>query len=399
LLTAAQSGASGAHHHLPPGDLRLAVPATLALICVVGLALNVTAAAALVSSARKTKLSLINALILNLLAADALLLTVSAPLRAAAFSRPAWTLGWLACKSCDWVLQACTAAKSVTVAVMAKACERYVSEPTKHVTIRAKSVALLLLLLWTLGGVAALPDALFAELRPAGGAGGAGGALVCARVVPGDARAFMSVYVKLYPLMTYCAPLLLALLYFWRARGRCRRRCSKTQNLRAQMRSRKLTLTLFGLTVTMATLWLPQWVWWVWSRHAAATPPPLLSVAAKVLVFGAALLDPLLVLALSDEFRESYKDLWRRLTLRKPPPTKPKAGPHTPTAPRSPTPRPETAHLPKPEDDARQPDSPPNDGVVLPDLEQFWHEREGGSHADENDPVPWEHQDAPGDRQ
>ncbi|XDV37602.1 hypothetical protein PO909_007179 [Leuciscus waleckii] len=226
--------------------------------------------------------------------------------------------------------------------------------------------------------------------------------MICVQAVPVEAHDFMSVYAKVYPLLTYCTPLSFALLYFWKAYGRCQRRSSKTQNLRTQIRSRKLTLMLFSLTVAMATMWLPQWVSWVWMRHALETegafPPVLFTLSAQLLMFSISLVNPVIVLALSEEFREGYIGLWRRLTLRK-----------QPAKHKSPTPRPErSAHLPphqpgqteeqKPE---KQPDqceglqeSPTNkDGIVLPDVEQFWQERETGSQSQENDPIPWEHQD------
>lgn len=396
----------GAYQHLQQGDLKVLVPVGLGVISVLGFIANATAVGVLVGNARKSKLSLINALILNLLMADGLLLAFAVPFKAIAYSRESWTLGLIVCKTCDWFEHSCMAAKSLTVAIMANACYRYVSNPTKQVTIRLKTIAVVLLFTWLLACVLPLPHWLFTSLQKEDGG------QLCVLEVPPEAREFMSFYVKAYPLVAFCAPLSFALLYFWRAYGRCQRRCSKTQNLRAQIRSRKLTLMVFGLTVTMASMWLPHWVAWVWMRHAADSdgpvPPVLFAVAAQVVMFAISLANPLIVLALSEEFREGYKGLWRRLTLRKhAPKQQPKPGPHAPTAHRSPTPRPEaSAHLPPRNTDESQPDqqeqqkeqeeSPGNDnkdGVVPPDVEQFWHERESSSMSHENDPVPWEHQD------
>lgn len=399
--------ARGAYQHLDAEELRVVVPAVLGVICVVGFAANATAMGVLISNARKAKLSLINALLLNLLLADTLLLAFAVPFKAAAYSRTGWTLGLMVCKTCDWFVHACMAAKSFTVAVLAKACHRYASNPAKQVSIRLKTIVVLLLTIWLLACVLPVPHWLFAALHEEGDG------LACVQQVPQDARGFASGYVKAYPLLAFCVPLVFALLYFWRAHGRCRRRCSnKAQNLRAQIRSRRLTLTLFGLTVATTAMWLPHWVWWVWTRHGLESggrlPPAHFALSAQLLMFAISLVNPLIVLALSEEFRESYKGLWRRLTLRKQvPKQQPKPGPHAPTAPKSPTPRPETsAHLPSPtrpeetektqqEQEKREKDSPGNkEGIVLPDVEQFWHERESGSHTQENDPVPWEHEDA-----
>ncbi|XP_036825564.1 G-protein coupled receptor 151-like [Oncorhynchus mykiss] len=336
------------------------VPVILGVICVLGLASTLTAMGILISNAHRGKLSLINALILNLMFADSLVLAFALPFRTAAFSKPSWTLGWTVCKTCDWFLQSCLAAKSFTVAVLAKACYRYVSNPTKQVSIRLRSILLVMWFLWLSACSAPIPTWLFSSLqRETWG-------LVCVQVVPPKAQDFMSVYVKAYPLGVFCAPLSFALLYFWRVYGQCQRRCSKTQNLRTQIRSRKLTLMLFK------------------------------------------------------EFREGYRGLWRCLTLRKHTLSNPKPGPHAPTAPQSPCPRPETSGQPRGGDGGRgsipcqgttvdpQPQmeqggvgeaedeaegESPRDGIVLLDVEQFWHERETGSMTEENDPIPWEHQE------
>ncbi|KAM4621662.1 G-protein coupled receptor 151 [Polymixia lowei] len=417
----------GSYQHLDSEELKLLVPAILGVLSILGLACNLTAMGILVSNAHKGKLSLINSLIFNLMFADGLVLAFTVPFRAAAYSKASWTLGWTVCKTADWFLQSCMAAKSFTVAVMAEACYRYVSNPNKQVSIRLGWILVVLLFTWLSACSVTVPQWLFSTLRREWRG------LVCALVVPPEAREFMSVYVKAYPLGVFCAPLSVALLFFWKAYGRCQRRSSKTQNLRTQIRSRKLTLMLFSLTVAMAILWLPQWVVWVWESHLAdkesegtqpliSSPPLLLSLSAQLLTFSLSLVNPLIILSLSDEFREGYRGLWRRLTLRKQLPPKQKSGPHNPTTLQSPRPRPETAGQPRgdrglcssanhgpgreaqpqPEqsgEGGRESDGASlKDGIVLPDVEQFWHERESGSLTNENDPVPWEHQSKEGEK-
>lgn len=418
-------GDHSSFQHLDPRELKVLMPAILGVICILGVACNLTAMFILFSSAHRGKLSLINSLIFNLMFADGLVLVFTVPFRAAAYSRASWSLGWVVCKTADWFLQSCMAAKSFTVAVLAKACYRYVSNPTKQVSIHLGSILVVFFFIWLSACCVTIPHWLFARLqREIRG-------LACKLVVPPEAKDFMFVYVKAYPLGVYCAPLSFALMYFWKAYGQCQRRSSKTQNLRTQIRSRKLTLMLFSLTVAMAILWLPQWVVWVWERHVAekesegAQPlvsplPPLLNLSAQLLTFSLSLVNPLIVLSLSEEFRESYRGLWRRLTLRKQPPPKPKPGPHTPTTLKSPCPRPEPSGQLQRENYLRSSssqglsrgDQPAlqqggggeaeadtvslRDGIILPDVEQFWHERETGSHTEENDPVPWEHQNKEG---
>ena len=246
---------------LEPAELRVLIPVILGVVCVLGFAGNITAIGVLISNARKAKLSLINALILNLLLADGLVLALIVPFKAVALSRVSWPLGWFMCKMSDWFTQTCLAAKSVTLAVMSSACHRYVSNPSKPVSVHGVGIALLLLLLWGWAGTLALPAALYSVL------GGTEGAHVCVQQVPAGAQRFMWAYSPAYPLLAYCCPLALALTFFCRAYCQSRRRGSKTQNLRTQIRSRKLTLTLLGLSVAMAMLWLPQWVWWVWPHR------------------------------------------------------------------------------------------------------------------------------------
>ncbi|KAM9376159.1 LOW QUALITY PROTEIN: G-protein coupled receptor 151 [Pholidichthys leucotaenia] len=409
----------GSFMHLDPGELRVLVPAILGVICFLGTACNLTAIVILFSSAHKGKLSLINSLIFNLMFSDGLVLLFSLPFRAASYSKASWTLGWVVCKTADWFLQSCMAVKSLTVAVMAKACYRYVSNPTKQVSIHVGSILVVLFFIWLSACTITIPQWLFARLqREIRG-------LVCIMIVPPQARDFMSVYIKAYPLGVYCAPLSIALMYFWKAYGQCQRRSSKSQNLRTQIRSRRLTLMLFCLTVAMAILWLPQWVVWVWERHIAeretkgaeplvSSPPLILILLAQLLTFSLSLVNPLIVLSLSEEFREGYRGLWRCLTLRKEPPPKPKPGPHTPTALQSPCPRPETSGQlwslqsstskepikepqPKSSEDGGRAEGDadkvsPKEGIALPDVEQFWQERESGSKTEENDPTPWEDQ-------
>ncbi|KAM4586341.1 G-protein coupled receptor 151 [Fundulus diaphanus] len=412
----------GLFHHRDPSELRVLVPAILGVICVLGVACNLTAMVILFSNAHRGKLSLINSLIFNLMFADLLVLMFTVPFKAVSYSKSSWSLGWTVCKTADWFLQSCMVAKSLTVAFMAKACSQYVSNPTRQVSIHLGSILVVLFFIWLSACSVTVPLWLFAELHRDVRR------LVCVLMLPPEARDFMSVYVKAYPLGVYCAPLGFALMYFWKAYGHCQRRSTKSQNLRTQIRSRRLTLMLFCLTLAMAILWLPQWVVWLWERHLAeketegaqplnASPPLFLALSAQLLTFTLSLVNPLIVLFLSEEFRESYRGLWRRLTLRKHPPPKPKPGPHNPTSLQSPCPRPETSGQLREEkglptssskEISSEAQPPPEqgkprgekeadrvslkDGIVLPDVEQFWQDRETGLHTDENDPVPWENQ-------
>uniref|UniRef100_A0AAV2MKR1 G-protein coupled receptors family 1 profile domain-containing protein n=1 Tax=Knipowitschia caucasica TaxID=637954 RepID=A0AAV2MKR1_KNICA len=319
---------------LNPEELRVFVPSVLGVICALGVACNLTAMCILLTNSHKGKLSLINSLVFNMMFADGLVLLFSVPFKAVSFSKASWTLGWMVCKTSDWFLHTCMAAKSFTVALMAKACYRYVANPTKQVSLRLGSIIVVLFFIWLSSCCITIPHWLFTFLKN-------------------------------------------------------------------------------GIQVAMAMLWLPQWVVWVWEKHLAEkkienhsfpSPPLLLTITAQLLTFSMSLVNPLIVLSLSEEFREGYKGLWRCLTLRKQPPPKAKPGPHNPTSLRSPSPRPqvsvqstqESSLIQSASQDQLQCDEKKgkdDEGIVLPDVEQFWHEREGGSQDAENDPVPWENQD------
>ncbi|XP_074866129.1 G-protein coupled receptor 151 [Carettochelys insculpta] len=376
---------------------KAAIPALLGVVCLAGVAGNACVLGLLLSSARRGKPSLIHSLILNLSLADLLLLLFAAPLRAAAYSRSAWSLGWFVCKTSDGFSRTCMAAKSLTTAVAAKACFAYASNPAKQVSIEPRAICALLLATWLAALVSSLPLWLFSSLRePPVAAGSA----ACVVAVPAPAREFMAAFVNLYPLLVFGAPLLCAFLYFWRAYGRCQRRGTKTQNLRNQIRSRRLTVMLLSVAVTLAVLWLPEWIAWLWVWHlkpASPAPPEGFLALTQVLMFTSSSADPLIFLVMSEEFREGFKGLWKRLTLEKPLPAADNQ--EIPAAKADvlsdsvPSPEPVIAEQEKEAAPQATESLESKELPVFPDVEQFWHDREAAPDAQDNDPVPWEHEE------
>ncbi|KAM7162051.1 G-protein coupled receptor 151 [Macrochelys suwanniensis] len=388
--------AGGAQPH-DSREWRAVIPALLGVVCLAGVAGNACVIGILLYSARRGKPSLIHALILNLSLADLLLLLFAAPLRAAAYSRSAWTLGWFVCKTSDGFSHTCMAAKSLTTAVVAKACFMYASNPAKQVSIEARTICAVLLATWLVALVSSLPLWLFSALREL-----AAGSAACVVAVPAPAREFMAAFVKLYPLLVFCAPLLCAFLYFWRAYGRCQRRGTKTQNLRNQIRSRRLTVMLLSVTVTLAVMWLPEWISWLWVWHlkpAGPAPPEGFLALTQTLMFTISSANPLIFLVMSEEFREGFKGLWKRLTLKKPLPATdnqeiPAA--NSEVLPDSdPSPEPVIAQQERELPAAAQAleSLEKKEMPVFPDVEQFWHDREAAPDAQDNDPIPWEHEE------
>ncbi|GAB1301681.1 G-protein coupled receptor 151 protein [Apodemus speciosus] len=377
-------------------DWRTIIPSLLMAVCLVGLVGNLCVIGILLHGVWKRKPSTIHSLILNLGLADISLLLFAAPVRATAYAKGVWDLGWFVCKSSDWFVHACMAAKSLTFAVVARACFMYARDPAKHASIHSCTVWSVLVAIWVVAILLPLPEWFFSTIRRHAGVE------MCLRDVPAVAEEFMSMFGKLYPLLVFCLPLLLAGFYFWRAFDQCKKRCTKTQNLRHQMRSKQLTVMLLSTAVTSALLWLPEWVAWLWLWHLKAggpTPPQGFIALSQVLMFSTSTANPLIFLVMSEEFKAGLKGLWKWVITRKPVVTSEDqevpAGETDPLPGKAPSPE---THTCIPDTDrCGSPDSGKgkSDKVVvpiLPDVEQFWHERDAVPSAQDNDPVPWEHE-------
>ncbi|XP_053575253.1 G-protein coupled receptor 151 [Bombina bombina] len=372
------------------------IPTAMVAICLIGIVGNLCVMGILLYTARKAKPSLIHSLIMNLSISDLLLLVFSVPFRVAAYTGTNLSIGWFVCKTAHWFTHACMSAKSITIAVIAKACFTYASNPAKQVTIKQQTVCAVLLSVWMVVAILPLPEWIFTTTKLVSGSP------VCVMDIPSQAHELMAVFVKLYPVCVYCIPFTIAFFYFRKAYGQCRRRGTKTQNLRNQIRSRRLTVMLLGVTVAFAIMWLPEWVSWLWIWHQlpnGPSPPKAFVTLAEMLMLSLSSVNPLILLIMSEEFKEGFKDLWNHLISNK---TKTETEPDVQDQDVGSGDLPGGEVSPEATKDgcADQTDSLQNFGSqdstenqVLPDVEQFWHEREGHSNDQDNDPIPWEHQD------
>ncbi|XP_049627413.1 G-protein coupled receptor 151 [Suncus etruscus] len=377
-------------------DWRTTVPALLVAICLVGFVGNLCVITILLHSAWKGKPSLIHSLILNLNLADVSLLLFSAPVRATAYSKEVWHLGWFVCKSSDWFMHACMAAKSLTIVAVAKACFMYASDPAKQVSIHKRTIGSVLAAIWALASLLPLPEWFFSTVRHQAGVE------MCLVEVPAVAREFSSMFGKLYPLLAFCLPIVSASFYFCRAYGQCQKQGSKTQNLRNQMRSKQLTVMLLSLAVTSALLWLPEWVTWLWVWHLKAdnpAPPQGFIALTQVLMFSISSVNPLIFLLMSEEFKEILKGLWKWVTIQHPPTSQSQETPadnlEVPPV-NSPSPEFPTSLLEREKKDSlftSKENSEKAEIPTLPDVEQFWQDRDTAPHVQDSDPIPWEHED------
>ncbi|XP_063784175.1 G-protein coupled receptor 151 [Pseudophryne corroboree] len=385
------------------GEWTFLVPSSLLLICLSGLGGNLCVIAALLHTARVTPPALTHSLILNLSVSDLLLLLFSVPLRAAAYSGSAVPLGWFVCRTADWFAHCCMSAKSITLAMAARACSTPAGDPAQQAPPRPLGMCAATVGTWLLAAILPLPEWYFTRTKHMGGS------LVCLMQVPARAQELIVVYVTVYPVLVYCAPFSAAALYFWRAHAQCQRRGSKTQNLRQQIRSRRLRVALLGVSGASALLWLPEWVTWLWTWHqppGALPPPPVLQAAAQVLMFSLSAISPLILLLMSDEFKEGLTGVWQRVTSPRAPEAAASPGVQEQGAQSSEVLPGSSTSSPDPEP-GQQPDgflqqSPSQqlfgsqdskENPVLPDVEQFWHEREAQPPDNSNDPIPWEHQE------
>ncbi|XP_075457145.1 G-protein coupled receptor 151 [Ascaphus truei] len=387
---------AGGFQTLDAKEWTFLIPTLLVVICLTGIAGNLCVIAILLHSARKAKPSLIHSLILNLSVSDLLLLVFSVPFRAAAYSRSTLSFGWFVCRTADWFTHACMSAKSITIAVVAKACFMYASNPAKQVNIKQYTVCAVLLSIWMVAAILPLPEWVFTATKQVDGSA------VCIMDIPVQAQEPMAIFVKLYPIFVYCIPFTLAFFYFWRAYGQCQRRGTKTQNLRNQIRSRRLTVMLLSVTVTFSIMWIPEWVSWLWLWHQpqkGPSPPPAFTTLAQIFMFSLSSINPLIFLVMSEEFKEAFKGLWKRLTAKKSlsvQSNQEQTAVNSDVLPDA-NPSPEqhstngcVEHSCSQQNFGSQESK---ENPVLPDVEQFWHEREAHSTDQDNDPIPWEHQE------
>ncbi|CAJ0962395.1 unnamed protein product [Ranitomeya imitator] len=114
------------------------------------------------------------------------------------------------------------------------------------------------------------------------------------------------------------------------------------------------------------------------------------------------------LLGFAEEFKEGFKDVWKHINSKKTLDTKDKdedvvkdLGALTPDVPPDSTSFPDLVpERPTINGSIEQSCSQQNFGSqdskenpVLPDVEQFWHEREANPSDQNNDPTPWEHEE------
>ncbi|XP_044133189.1 G-protein coupled receptor 151 [Bufo gargarizans] len=385
------------------GEWTFVIPTILVLICLLGLAGNLCVISIFLYNSRKAKPSLIHSLILNISISDLMLLMFSVPFRAAVYSRSTLTVGWFMCRTADWFIHVCMSVKSFTTAIVARSCFIYASNPAKQVTIPQITICAVMTSTWVVASVLPLPECFFTDAKQNDSS------VICLINIPSQSQKMMDIFVELYPLFVYFIPFTSAFFYFWRAYGQCQRRGTKTQNLRNQMRSRRLTIMLLSVTVTFCIMWLPEWISWFWFWHQPLRGPPhAFRTLAQVLMLSLSCINPFIFLVMLEEFKEGFKDICSSFTSKKSLVVKDKdendvkdKGTLTPEIQPDSTSsqdlvleHPTTNGSVEPSCSQQKLGRQDSKEIpVLPDVEQFWNEREANLSDENNDPIPWEHED------
>ncbi|MBN3324514.1 GP151 protein, partial [Atractosteus spatula] len=371
-------------------EVTVVLPVIFAGICLIGFVGNLLVLVVLIHDFRKGKTSVVNALVVNLSATDLLIVLFCVPVRAVTYSRQSWTLGSFVCKTADWFLHCCLVAKSFTLAAISQARYNYVLNPPKFIHFYPKRLMGALVTIWTVSIVLPIPHMVFTTLQHYKEVD------LCIFEVPFYASNFMNVFSKIYPAVAYVIPVIFIVTCYTKAILRTKPRRNKTPNPRPQ--SKRITLMLVSVSCAYELMWLTEWVAWVWARHSyseAHRPPAGFIIFAQVFLYVSSTVNPIILLAMSEDFKDGLGSVWACLTCR---------GTRGAGGSRSPKTGENGAEVGASVINSLQdlgmvsPNAKtevPRDacGKILPDVEHFWQERRNTTAAEDHDPIPWEREE------
>ncbi|OCT99092.1 G-protein coupled receptor 151 [Xenopus laevis] len=367
-------------------EITLALPLILATICLLGLTGNLLVIAILLHDFRKGKCSVVNCLVISLSATDLLLILFCLPVRIVTYAKQSWVLGSFICKTSEWFLHCCLIAKSFTLAAIGQARYKHVITPPKFLSFSSRHVVLVLVFSWTLSLLLPLPHLIFTQMqvRQQG--------LFCLFHIPEYASHFMNVFSKLYPLLVYVLPMVFSFCCYIRA---LRRRERRNRVPSPRVLSRRITSMLMSINLAFDAMWLPEWIVWMWARHSSfgtLHPPTALMVLAQVILFLNCTLNPGVFLAVSDEFREGFKNIWTVVKCKRcSEEGLSRAGENGSDMVTSTI---QSLQDLRTNSGLRSSqESKMKEEKVLPDVEHFWQDRRNTTAGEDNDPMPWEHQE------
>ncbi|XP_033889995.1 G-protein coupled receptor 151-like [Acipenser ruthenus] len=371
-------------------EITVVLPVILAVICFVGVVGNLLILAILIHDFRKGKTSIVNALVINLTTADLLIILFCIPIRAVTYFKQSWTFGSFVCKTTDWFLHCCLVAKSFTLAAMGQARYNYVLNPPKFLHLHPKRLIGVVLSIWTISSVLPIPHVIFTAMEEEQSNN------LCVFEIPFYASNFMSVFSKIYPVVAYMLPMLFTVTCYTKAMLRTKPRRIRTSNPRHQ--SKRITLMLMCVSCAYALMWLPEWIGWIWARHSynkSSAPPATFMIYVQVLLFVNSTVNPMILMAMSEDFRDGLASIWGLVKCRRP------RGAGENRSPKAEENGAEmgTSVIHSLQDLQTLPieehteASANKTGIILPDVEHFWQHRRNTTAAEETDPIPWEHQE------
>ncbi|KAM6961244.1 G-protein coupled receptor 151 [Aplochiton taeniatus] len=360
------------------------IPVILTGICATGIIGNILILLIFILDFKNGKGSEVKALLVSLSSTDLAILMLCAPVRAVTYYRETWTLGHFVCRTTDWFQHLCLVAKTLILAASSRTRHNLVPNTSKGPFFNPTRIQLILLLVFILSMIFPIPQMLYASLKPHGESS------ICISEMPVCASEFMHAFYKIYPTLTFVAPIIFAIAYHTKTLH-----SAVNHNPNPDQQS-KVTLVLLCVSGANALMLMPQWGTFTWIRMGFNKPPVGFVIFAQVLLYACSAFSPIIFLTMYDDVHQGMSTLWFRVTCRR--------SKHV-TTNRAPKTEGNGAELgamvinSKTDLECDASSSVPavhydTTGKTFPDVEHFWKDRRNTGVEEEqnpgNDPIPWE---------
>ncbi|XP_038135431.1 G-protein coupled receptor 151 [Cyprinodon tularosa] len=348
-------------------DTRTVMPVLLIGICISGALCNLLVLLIFIRDFRDGRGSEVKALLASLASTDLVILLLCAPVRAVTYYRQTWTLGNFACRTTDWFQHSCIVAKTLILAATTKAKHNLIprtaaSGPLYNPTWIHGALAFI----WIVSMMFPIPQLLFASLLPRGSD------FVCVSEMPACASDFMSLFYKIYPTVTFVAPVIFTIAYYTKTLY------TAVNHAPSPRHQSKVVLVLLCLSGALGLMLLPEWGTFTWIRLGYNKPPVGLLMFAQFLLYACSSLSPVILMIMYDDVRQGLVAIWFMATCR---------GRKRAPAMKSPQTEGNGAEVGA---NAVGNDVSQMKEAKFPDVEHFWTGRRNTHVEDEQDPVPWE---------
>ncbi|CAM9160041.1 unnamed protein product [Lampetra planeri] len=350
-------------------DTRTAVPVILIGICVSGAVGNLLVLLICIRDFRDGKGSEVKALLASLACTDLVILLLCAPVRAVTYYKQTWVLGRFVCSTTDWFQHSCVVAKTLILAVTTRAKHTLVPSTATGPFYSPTWIHGALAFTWIMSMVFPIPQMLFASLQPHGSD------TICVSVMPECASEFMNLFYKIYPTVTFAAPVIFSVAYYTKTLHTAVNFAPSPQH------QSKVSLVLLCLSGALGLMLLPEWGTFTWIRLRYNKPPVGLIIFGQVLLYACSALSPVILMTMYDDVRQGLITIWFIATCR--------GSKHVPRQ-----------KCPKTEGNGAELGAIAVGNAVseekektFPDVEHFWTGRRNTHVEEEQDPVPWEREE------